>query len=469
MKQAVVILHGMGEQVPMQTLNALVKAVWTTDAALVDPDKPDPNTGQPRQGNASWAKPDPRNSSTELRRITTEGDINGNHTDFFEYYWAHMMQGTTWDHVTTWIRDLLFRDPRTQVPRRMLHAWVVLWGVALAIVGLWVWGLWSPWVETRPWVIVGAAVVTVLVSALISNVMLKRFGDVARYVKAWPPNVAKRHQIRQTGVDLLDRLIQSKEYDRIVVVAHSLGTVVAYDIVAMLFAKYNTVLDDGAPSAMLQPERARLEEMIRAACAGDAALDLDAFQDQQSRAFAEAKGQGAAWNISDFVTFGSPLTHAEFLMAESHDDLRARQQSRLLPTCPPTLEFDRQTQLHHVTYAVHPDRAPLERRVPHHAAPFAYTRWTNLYSQESALLIGDVVSGPLADVFGLAAGGKVVSGIRDIAVLPKLDDAGAVASGHHRRIFTHNNYWKMHKGTETDPVDVPHHIAELRKALRIVP
>lgn len=28
MKQAVVILHGMGEQIPMETLNGFVKKVW---------------------------------------------------------------------------------------------------------------------------------------------------------------------------------------------------------------------------------------------------------------------------------------------------------------------------------------------------------------------------------------------------------------------------------------------------------
>lgn len=468
LRQAVVILHGMGEQIPMQTLNALVKAVWTTDADLVDPNKPDPNTGGARHGNVSWAKPDPRNSSTELRRITTEGDVKGDHTDFYEYYWAHMMQGTTWDHVATWIRDLLFRNPRTQVPPRMLHAWVVLWIIALAILGVWVWALWPRPVETRPWVIVGGTLFGVVASALVSNVMLKRFGDVARYVKAWPPNVAKRHVIRQTGVDLLDRLIQSREYDRIVVVAHSLGTVVAYDILSMLFAKYNTVLDDGTPSEMPQPERNRLEEMIREARDTGTVLDLDAFQDQQARAFAEAKGQGAEWIISDFVTLGSPLTHAEFLMAESHDDLRARQATRLLPTCPPTLEYDRKTALHHFTYARHPDRVTLDRRVPHHAALFAYTRWTNLFSQERALLTGDIVSGPLAEVFGLQAGGKVLNGIRDIAVMPKLDANGHAAPGHKRRFVTHNNYWKMHKGTETGPVDVPDHIAQLRRALRIL-
>ncbi|SMC10814.1 hypothetical protein [Roseovarius aestuarii] len=93
MKQAIVIMHGMGEQIPMSTLNSFVHSVWTTDDRLVDQGKPDPNTGGARSGNTSWAKPDNRNNSTELRRVTTEKDASVNYTDFYEFYWAHLMQG----------------------------------------------------------------------------------------------------------------------------------------------------------------------------------------------------------------------------------------------------------------------------------------------------------------------------------------------------------------------------------------
>lgn len=467
MKQAVVILHGMGEQIPMQTLNAFVDAVWTTDQTLVDPHKPNPNTGGVRTGNVSWAKPDDRNSSTELRRITTERDNAGNYTDFYEYYWAHMMEGTTWEHVQTWIKDLLFRNPRSQVPKSVFHAWVVLWIVALVIAGLTLWGLWPKAEAPKPWLAVLSAVLGAVASGVISAVMLRRFGDVARYVKALPSNVAKRHLIRQTGVDLLNGLIASKDYDRIVVVAHSLGTIVAYDILAMLFAQHNRFSNTGKPGDMPQPERHALEDMIRGA-ATSGALDLDAYQEQQAKALAEAKEQGSTWIISDFVTLGAPLTHAEFLTAESHEDLRARQETRLLPTCPPVLEYDGTTKMRHFSYAGHANRHPQDRRKPHHAALFAYTRWTNLYSPEKAILTGDLISGPVGDVFGLEMDGKTLQGVRDIAVLPKLDGQGGVATGHKRSFFSHNNYWAMDKGTETGKAQVPHHIAELRRALRIL-
>lgn len=480
MRQAVIILHGMGEQIPMQTLNTFVRSVWSTDRELVVRDRPDPNTGGRRIENACWAKPDPRNSSTELRRITTESDRRGNYTDFYEFYWAHLMHGTTWEHVQSWIMDLLLRNPLRRVPRSVLHAWLALWLIVLiaaffAIRGM----LPADDGEVPAWRIIASGLGGVAVAAFVSNVLIKRFGDVARYVKAKPPNVARRQEIRAEGVALLDRLMSSGEYDRIVVVAHSLGTIVAYDVLSMLFARYNNVLDDGGNVEMQQPERHLLEEMIRRAagfqladgtCTAAVPLDVDAYQTQQAKVMAEARAQGSRWIVSDFVTLGAPLTHAEFLMAESHEDLRNRQSARLLPTCPPVLEFDGTTKLRHVTYDPRntEGRAPTDRRVPHHAALFAQTRWTNLYSQERGLVMGDLISGPVGEAFGLEVETHVVRGIRDISVLPCLDEAGRVAKGHRRSFFSHNNYWRADKGTETGDQDVPHHIAELRTALGLL-
>ncbi|WP_425073879.1 hypothetical protein [Sagittula sp. S175] len=459
MKQAVVILHGMGEQIPMQTLNSFVDTVWTRDRSLVDKDRPDPDTGGKRTGNVSWAKPDTRNTSAELRRVTTEQDDAGNYTDFYEYYWAHMMQGNTWEHVKAWIMDLLFRRP----PERVRHAWIVLWVLTLIVGGVTLWGLW-PRPAPAPWVVFVSALFGIAATGFVSNVLVKRFGDVARYVKAWPANVARRKEIRETGVKLLKDLTECGDYDRIIVVAHSLGTIVAYDMLTQLFAQYNSDIGrDTGP----QPQRHRLEDMIRAARDGGT-LDLDAYQAQQAKVLEEARALGFKWCISDFVTLGAPLTHAEFLVADSRADLRAKQARRRLPTCPPVLEFDGTTKLHHFTYSNARGRKPEDRRVPHHAALFAYTRWTNLYAPEKAIVTGDLIAGPVGEVFGLEHEGRVIQGVRDIAVLPRLAADGSVAKGHRRSGFAHNNYWAMDKGTETDEVAVPWHIEQLRKALGLL-
>src|SRR5262249_17250683 len=66
-KQAIVVIHGMGEQVPMDTLRGFVRAVWETDSEITKNDLPNPAE--------VWSKPDLRTGSLELRRITTRQSI----------------------------------------------------------------------------------------------------------------------------------------------------------------------------------------------------------------------------------------------------------------------------------------------------------------------------------------------------------------------------------------------------------
>lgn len=56
-------------------------------------------------------------------------------------------------------------------------------------------------------------------------------GYAARYLRPKPANIEHRQAIRQAGVSLIEKLHDSGRYDRIVLVGHSLGSVIAYDIV----------------------------------------------------------------------------------------------------------------------------------------------------------------------------------------------------------------------------------------------
>jgi len=95
--QAVVVIHGMGEQIPMDTIKGFVGAVWQKDDIITANGLPDPAE--------VWSKPDARTGSLELRRITTRESIvslpqfpNGVRTDFYELYWADLIGGATWIH-----------------------------------------------------------------------------------------------------------------------------------------------------------------------------------------------------------------------------------------------------------------------------------------------------------------------------------------------------------------------------------
>jgi hypothetical protein len=107
--------------------------------------------------------------------------------------------------------------------------------------------------------------------------------------------------------------------------------------------------------------------------------------------------------------------------------------------CPPVLET---TTVQGQPWAGFSWPAAARARRLHHAAVFACTRWTNLYFPCKALLVGDLVAGPLAPVLG--------GGIRDVAV-------------HTRRWFgllSHNFYWRPHAADQ--------HVRHLREALDLL-
>jgi hypothetical protein len=84
-KTAVVVIPGMGEQRPMETLWGFVDAAWTYDHNVIIAKRAH-----------TFAKPDSITGAFELRRITTrQGQRSVGRVDFFEFYWAHLMRGNT--------------------------------------------------------------------------------------------------------------------------------------------------------------------------------------------------------------------------------------------------------------------------------------------------------------------------------------------------------------------------------------
>jgi len=85
MKQAVVVIHGIGEQKPMDTVRGFVDAVMPLPS---NPNKP-----------KFWSKPDPMSELFELRKLTAPQSRTVPPTDFYEYYWAYQSRGTRFVHV----------------------------------------------------------------------------------------------------------------------------------------------------------------------------------------------------------------------------------------------------------------------------------------------------------------------------------------------------------------------------------
>ena len=490
-KQAVVLIHGMGDQVPMESIEGFVQAVWTSDEGLArqdqshqdddaaasdQSDQSDAEADNPK-ANISWHKPDFITGSSELRRITTPTGNGTGRVDFFEYYWAHLTAGSTISHFTSWFSGLLLRWP-SQVPRDVIPTWIVLWVLVLAVAGLLGLSAFSTMFEVQIWGLNAAAWAAISMGLgivgkfLADKLLISKFGDVARFVDVNPDNVATRMAIRDKGVKFLDSLIQSGRYDRLVVVAHSQGTIVAHDVLSTLFAKYNRQFNSDKTGGLPQDARDELEKVLKDALKGTGKLEPTEYQELQSKALAEAQANGSKWIISDFVTLGSPLTHAEFLLARDKKGLEKKKEARLVATCPPTLESFSGELGRRFTYNPG-DEDPKAPRTPHHTALFAYTRWSNLYSPHKNILWGDLISGPLAETMGMSSDGGSISGILDVPVLPdgKMNAVRKfiATAGHKRPFFSHTHYWDQSKGTEEKPdnVAVPHHIDQLRRAVNL--
>jgi hypothetical protein len=430
-RQAVLLIHGVGEQKPMETLRRFVDSVWTRATEIQNPHATD------RDGTKFWSKPDNISDSFELRRLTTPQNIGDISTDFFEFYWQHLMQGTTYGHVVGWARTLLLRRPGT-VPRQLRPAYWTLWigllisaGLALRFAtsiggGATDGGVRSPWVSL---------VVSVLILPLVGVIVKNIVGDAARYLHAAPSNVQCRHEIRQAGITVLNAL-HERGYDRIILVGHSLGSVIGYDILTHGWPAFNQFPKPATPVV------ARLDA-VEALAATDVD-DVDKVQAAQRAYLKEFQESGGRWRVTDFVTLGSPLAHAAILLARDLEDLRVKQVQREVPTCLPALEHLVRARQNVSRFSFEPDRAVPAFRVPHHAAVFGLTRWTNLYFPNRAIVVGDIIGGPLAPVFG--------PGIRDVPV----------TTTEWGGLFSHTRYWRMRQAGQTSS---PPHILALRHAL----
>ncbi len=385
---------------------------------------------------AYYSKPDRMSDSFELRRLLAPPDSQHPQTEFYEYYWAHHMSGNRLGHLLPLIRVLMLRLPwRIAGSLRLL--WLLAWLVVVAL-GIAAFSFGAELLVEDPTVVltgfgVGAAAASVAV--FLGGVVLRwvagTFVDVARYIDPRPQNIAVRHTIRAEAVRFLRKLHESGRYERIVVVGHSLGSIIGYDVVSFLWAEMNQC--HGRPADVHQEALADVE-----AIAGEleqGAGSLKEYRVAQRRLWAEQRSKGNPWLISDFVSLGSPLAHAAMLLAEDAAHLRERQDLRELPRCPPIPEregfaFDS------LEYApVAGGGGDFVLRLLHHAAQFAPTRWTNIWFPARYGVFGDWFGGPLRPLFG--------PGVRDVPI----------TNGSRARlvpVFPHTWYFRWVAPT-TDP------------------
>ncbi len=429
-RQAIVVIHGIGNQRPMDTLRPFVDAVLEVDAAK-------------EQDPAYYSKPDDLSGTFELRRLQSRDSRP--RTDYFELYWQHLVPTASWQRIGAWLALLLKRRPG-DVPSSLRGLWILTWLIATAVAVLLLLTilLWLlPGVFTAPtWVTATATYPLGLAVALlvVQGVILNHVGDAAIYLSPEPRNIKARQAVRDAGVALIERLHAGldagRPYDRIVVVGHSLGSVIGYDILTYAWPRFNERHErpeHPAHNALHRAEAAAKNLWRSAGGADEKALQQarDEWTQASRLLWIEQRRNHFPWLVTDFITLGSPLAHGLLLMARSRAEFDRKKLQRELLTSPPQLEDGRRLS-YRIEYNL-ANGAPRSTRALNHAAVFAVTRWTNLFFPARFGLKGDLIGGAISDAFG--------PGVIDVPVVT------ATRGGW----LAHTSYWQPHKSDRRNP------------------
>ena len=243
------------------------------------------------------------------------------------------------------------------------------------------------------------------------------------------------------------------EYDRVVLVAHSLGGFIAYDAIAYLWGHTNADTDKTAVNRDL----ATLKALEQAASALPDTAPKNGKVDP-----AVSLGTGGATRASGRRSEpGQPMVD-HGLRQRGHPDVLRRpadggQGRPYVPlagssgaSCPRAHPRTRSLRATTLTarsastpgrnvWSVGPrgERQSITHRILYEGAPFAVVRWTNLYFPAGLGFFGDWFGGPLAPVFG--------TGIKDVAVTGNKLGSPGTNLLRHRKIpaAAHSYYFRF--------------------------
>ena len=406
-RQAVVIIHGMGEHRPLDALSEFIRAgLRAVDGKRQFYSRPDRVT----KSFESRRYLAPRHPANPTLPATYE------QTEFYEYHWAHLMQGNRFGDIWPSFSRVLLRWPWA-VPKGLQVVWAIFWALIVLAAIFFLAGpgreiefTGSPIEDLlRPFVGVGlvGAVLTYLIVTLFGSWITTSFVDVVRYLDTSPRSYQVRRDIREGIVALLQGLHDSdSNYQRIIVVAHSLGSYIAYDAISYLWAQMNEQhagpIDDKSPGTKVPdglPELEAAAQAVDAARPDEAEAARAAYRAAQRRLWLGLRANGNPWRITDLVTLGSPMYFAHLLYTKNRKKFDERVERRGLPTSPPKHDEGHKVVPGAPPVLSHPSNG---RRVLYHGAPFSVVRWTNMWFPARARFFGDWFGGPLGPLYGKA-------------------------------------------------------------------
>jgi hypothetical protein len=415
-RTAVVMVHGMGEQQPLETVDRFVRTalprVNGERRYLSRPEKISDSFEARRY--LAYRQPfKPADSPDGPCEDTTEDLIYGQ-TEFLEYHWSYQMQGNRLSDLVPLLMRMLIRKPST-VPSGLKRIWLILWLLIFALIAavILLWEVIDEWSAAGVILALGGSgfVAWAIGKTLthFGSVVTKSFVDVVRYLDNSPRSYAIRRSIRQGMVDLLQSLHDKGRYSRVVVVAHSLGAYIAYDAITSLWPTMNKLhcgpITDDPDQAVPLDGVAELEELasklIQHPVEGldeEQQRELAEFREAQFEVWKNLRRQGNPWLITDFISVGTPMYMADLLLSKNRDEFHKLVKTAGIPQCPPRNGFDPvEGEVSEPGDYAWNNRG---REVLTHSAPFAVVRWTNMFFRAENGWNGDWFGDALRPLFG---------------------------------------------------------------------
>ncbi len=238
---AILVIHGIGEQAPFETLDVFAQSLWTAlEASAGGPVK---GSHRAHRHPSGWIE-------SYLSLARPDSDIR---VDVYEYYWAHQMQRQiSGREVIEWLIQTSegareFYDQNRELAAKYQDLemgafdgqgrFKLAWYLGLAGPIAWILRgflvvrdrLHIPTLGLPSLLVWGAGIAIAWARGKATRFMIDVVGDVAVYTAT---DVKSRHfevrdRVLRGAAEALWDLIE--RYDRVIVAGHSLGSVVAYD------------------------------------------------------------------------------------------------------------------------------------------------------------------------------------------------------------------------------------------------
>lgn len=361
--QAVIFIHGIGEQFPMDNLRLLAKAVHKELQAKDESEK----------DAKLRSKPDHFSDILEARVLSLSETPNRPRTDFFEYYWAHKSPSKSIMDTLSWIYKI-FLTGKTDFPKRLTSAINFAKLLLLLVFTLLLVLLLLGYLDIVGVVLQKSAIYGLLFSGvafLIRFYFVNYLGDASNYLSFKPANIEARNEIIKEGMDFYNSLVDSEMYDRVIIIGHSLGSIIGYDIITNLWEVNYTKIAKG-DSEFEQERLTTLNSIIQ----GEKNETGKTYQELQFDTFKEYTKYLDKWLISDFISLGAPISYIDFLTIGSvpFDELITNEEIHLSP---PVLDSSTGDIFFNRPYHIKGKKEIFNLITK--TSSFAIIRWTNIF------------------------------------------------------------------------------------------